>query len=66
MASNNINSEMETAKSSANLPFISPETLEMMKLAETGFSEWNDPEEDIYSILIPDPTIDNPLISDKI
>ena len=21
----------------------------MMKLAETGFSEWNDPEEDIYN-----------------
>ena len=22
---------------------------EMMQLAETGFSEWNDPEEDIYN-----------------
>ena len=25
------------------------ESLAMMKLAETGFSEWNDPEEDIYN-----------------
>lgn len=25
------------------------ENLAMMKLAETGFSEWNDPEEDIYN-----------------
>ncbi|WP_323220857.1 hypothetical protein [Spirulina sp. 06S082] len=56
---------METAKSSANPPFISPETLEMMKLAETGFSEWNDPEEDIYSILTPDPTMDNSRIDDS-
>ena len=24
------------------------EILTMMKLAETGFSEWHDPEEDIY------------------
>lgn len=24
------------------------ETLEMMQLAETGFTEWNDEEEDIY------------------
>ncbi|MBD2627837.1 hypothetical protein [Trichormus variabilis] len=25
------------------------EMKEFMKLAETGFTEWNDPEEDIYS-----------------
>lgn len=25
------------------------ETQGMMKLAETGFQEWNDPEEDIYN-----------------
>ncbi|WP_319420651.1 hypothetical protein [Pleurocapsa sp. FMAR1] len=25
------------------------ETLQMMQLAETGFTEWNDPEEDIYN-----------------
>lgn len=25
-----------------------PETPTFMKLAETGFPEWNDPEEDIY------------------
>jgi hypothetical protein len=25
------------------------ETKEFMKLAETGFQEWNDPEEDIYN-----------------
>ncbi len=25
------------------------ESLAMMKLAETGFSEWNYPEEDIYN-----------------
>ena len=24
-------------------------TTEMMQLAETGFQEWNDPEEDIYN-----------------
>ncbi|MCG6134056.1 MAG: hypothetical protein MET45_05260 [Nostoc sp. LLA-1] len=24
------------------------ETVKMMQLAETGFQEWNDPEEDIY------------------
>ncbi|NCO76232.1 MAG: hypothetical protein GW795_10180 [Cyanobacteria bacterium] len=24
-------------------------TKDFMKLAETGFEEWNDPEEDIYS-----------------
>ncbi len=24
-------------------------TKDFMKLAETGFQEWNDPEEDIYS-----------------
>jgi len=24
------------------------ETINMMQLAETGFQEWNDPEEDIY------------------
>ncbi|MDB9518934.1 hypothetical protein PN466_18480 [Roseofilum reptotaenium CS-1145] len=24
------------------------ETKEFMQLAETGFQEWNDPEEDIY------------------
>lgn len=26
------------------------ETLTMMKLAETGFAEWEDPEEDIYNV----------------
>lgn len=26
------------------------ETLTMMQLAETGFSEWNEPEEDIYNV----------------
>ncbi len=26
------------------------ETLTMMQLAETGFSEWNEPEEDIYDV----------------
>ncbi|NEP83908.1 MAG: hypothetical protein F6K17_16230 [Okeania sp. SIO3C4] len=26
------------------------ETLTMMQLAETGFSEWSEPEEDIYDI----------------
>ena len=26
------------------------ETLTLMKLAETGFPEWNDPEEDIYNV----------------
>jgi hypothetical protein len=25
------------------------ETVKMMQLAETGFQEWNDPEEDIYN-----------------
>ena len=25
------------------------ETISLMQLAETGFSEWDDPEEDIYS-----------------
>jgi hypothetical protein len=25
------------------------ETVTMMQLAETGFHEWNDPEEDIYN-----------------
>ena len=29
-----------------------PDTFNLMQLAETGFSEWNDPEEDIYN----DPT----------
>jgi len=24
-------------------------TLQFMRLAETGFAEWNDPEEDIYN-----------------
>ena len=27
------------------------EIREFMKLAETGFTEWNDPEEDIYKYL---------------
>jgi hypothetical protein len=26
------------------------DTLTLMKLAETGFPEWNDPEEDIYNV----------------
>ncbi len=26
------------------------ETLDMMQLSETGFQEWNDPEEDIYDV----------------
>ncbi|MGD1701111.1 hypothetical protein [Dapis sp. BLCC M229] len=26
------------------------ETITMMQLAETGFSEWNEPEEDIYDV----------------
>ncbi len=26
------------------------ETLDLMQLAETGFPEWNDPEEDIYNV----------------
>ena len=26
------------------------EALTLMKLAETGFPEWNDPEEDIYNV----------------
>ena len=26
------------------------ETHTLMKLAETGFPEWNDPEEDIYNV----------------
>ncbi len=26
------------------------ETIQMMQLAETGFSEWNDEEEDIYDV----------------
>ena len=26
------------------------ETAQMMQLAETGFSEWNDEEEDIYNL----------------
>ena len=26
------------------------ETLTMMQLSETGFQEWNDPEEDIYNV----------------
>ncbi len=26
------------------------DTLQMMQLAETGFSEWNDEEEDIYDV----------------
>lgn len=26
------------------------ETLSMMQLAETGFTEWNDEEEDIYDV----------------
>lgn len=25
------------------------ETMNMMQLSETGFQEWNDPEEDIYN-----------------
>ena len=25
-------------------------TIEMMQLAETGFTEWNDEEEDIYDV----------------
>lgn len=25
------------------------ETMQMMKIAETGFQEWEDPEEDIYN-----------------
>lgn len=25
-----------------------PDTFNLMQLAETGFSEWNDPEENIY------------------
>lgn len=25
-----------------------PDTFNLMQLAETGFSKWNDPEEDIY------------------
>jgi hypothetical protein len=29
-----------------------PDTFNLMQLAETGFPEWNDPEEDIYN----DPT----------
>ena len=29
-----------------------PDIFNLMQLAETGFSEWNDPEEDIYN----DPT----------
>ena len=28
------------------------ETLQMMQLAETGFTEWNDEEEDIYKIIL--------------
>ena len=31
-----------------------PDTFNLMQLAETGFSEWNDPEEDIYND--PNPT----------
>ena len=27
------------------------ETFEMMRLAETGFAEWNEPREDIYNLL---------------
>ncbi|EAW44263.1 hypothetical protein N9414_03408 [Nodularia spumigena CCY9414] len=27
------------------------ETLTIMQLAETGFQEWNDPEEDIYNAI---------------
>ena len=27
------------------------ETFEMMRLAETGFAEWNEPGEDIYNLL---------------
>ncbi len=26
------------------------ETLSMMQLAETGFREWRDPEEDLYNV----------------
>ena len=26
------------------------ETIQMMQLAETGFTEWNDEEEDIYDV----------------
>lgn len=26
------------------------ETVTMMQLAETGFQEWNDPQEDIYDV----------------
>ncbi|MGD1713745.1 hypothetical protein [Dapis sp. BLCC M172] len=26
------------------------ETITIMQLAETGFSEWNEPEEDIYNV----------------
>ncbi len=26
------------------------ETVQMMQLAETGFTEWNDEEEDIYDV----------------
>ncbi|MGG6267847.1 hypothetical protein ACQ4M3_14655 [Leptolyngbya sp. AN03gr2] len=27
------------------------QTTDMMRLAETGFQDWNDPEEDIYDFL---------------
>ena len=30
-----------------------PDTFNLMQLAETGFSEWNDPEEDIYNYPTP-------------
>ncbi|MEM9541231.1 MAG: hypothetical protein AAGA60_17235 [Cyanobacteria bacterium P01_E01_bin.42] len=66
MESNPINSDIKTSKSPVSLSLISPETLEMMQLAETGFSEWNDPEEDIYSLPPFDlqTPMNTPLISD--
>ncbi len=30
-----------------------PDTFNLMQLAETSFSEWNDPEEDIYNYPTP-------------
>jgi hypothetical protein len=26
------------------------QTVEMMQIAESGFQEWNDPDEDLYSV----------------